>query len=76
MCFAWIFRINIPTIKEQKEGFLWFESAKMHCEFPDITNAFQMRFDELSNSKGNKGDRIKTLNIGRKSLYNSHAYLK
>ena len=32
----------------------------MHCEFPDVTNAFQMRFDELSNSKGNKGDR--TLN--------------
>ena len=27
----------------------------MHCEFTDVTNAFQMRFDELSNPKGNKG---------------------
>ena len=38
----------------------------MHCEFPDVTNAFQMRFDELSNSKGNKGDRTintKTINL-------------
>ena len=26
-------------------------------DFPDVTNAFQKRFDELSNSNGNKGDR-------------------
>ena len=28
----------------------------MHSESQDVTNAFQMRCDELSNSEDNKGD--------------------
>ena len=31
----------------------------MHCEFMCITNAFQIRFDIISNALGNKGDRNK-----------------
>ena len=54
----------IPKIKEQKEGFLRFWTCQNHCEFSDVTNAFQMRFDELSNSKSNKGDRI-SISIGK-----------
>ena len=33
-------------IKEQKERFLRFKSIKIHCEFPDAANAFQIRYDE------------------------------
>ena len=47
------------------EDFCGFEPAKMHCEFMYITNAFQIRFDVISNSLGNKGDRI--LNISKYS---------
>ena len=38
----------------KKKDFFGFDSVKMHCGFLDVTNAFQMRFDELSNSKGIK----------------------
>ena len=31
----------------------------MHWEFNKVINVFQMRFEEFSNSKGNKGDRSK-----------------
>ena len=49
----------MPKSKNKKKDFCGFEPAKVHCEFPGVTNVFQMIFDELSNSKGNKGDRIK-----------------
>ena len=38
-------------------------SAKMHCEFLDFIHACQMRFDELSNLKDNKGDLPSTVMI-------------
>ena len=46
--------LNYSESNNKKKYFCDFESAKMHCEFLDVTNAFQMRNDELSNSKGKK----------------------
>ena len=37
----------------------------MHCTFSDFNNVFQIRFDELSNLKGKKGDCI----INTKTIY-------
>ena len=51
------FKNLIPRIEWQKEVLLWFRTRQNACKFPDVINAFQMRFDELSNSKDNKGDR-------------------
>ena len=43
--------LKYPKSKNKKKDFCGFEPAKMHCEFLDVTNAFQMKFDELSNQK-------------------------
>ena len=34
----------------------------MNCEFMYITNVFQIRFNEISNSLGNKGEPILNIN--------------
>ena len=45
-------KAKIPRIELQKEGLLRFRTHQ---------NVFQIRFDEISNVLGNKGDRIFTL---------------
>ena len=46
-----------PEYKNKKKAFCGFESAKMHCDFTYLTDAFHTRFDRISNLISNKGDR-------------------
>ena len=45
-------------MNDKKKDFCGFEPTKVHREFIDFTNAFQMRFDVISNTICNKGDFI------------------
>ena len=62
-------KINCPKWKDKKNDFCGFEPAKMHCDFTYFPNAFQTRFDRISNSICYKGDRIM---INWSSIFNDY----
>ena len=43
-------------LNNKKKYFCSFEHVKMHCDFPDFTNASQMKIWVLSDSTCYKGD--------------------